>query len=88
MANESFTLEEIYEGLRSHYGSFGVVAKEYGCDRQWVREVLKGRQTDAALLVKAAEVWLRYEQAIVDAKANVSNLVKQARLLKNQSVTA
>lgn len=84
MANEKgFSLTEIYEGLKSFRGAMNDVAKECRCNREWVRMVLTGKYPDDALVVKAAEVWLRYAEESAKQKQQISALVNKARSLQN-----
>lgn len=88
MANEKgFSLEEIYAGLKSFRGAMNDVATECNCNREWVRMVLTGKYTDDALVVKAAQVWLRYAEESAKQKQQISQLVNQARSFQNQPAT-
>jgi hypothetical protein len=76
---EAFTLAEILSGLKAHRGSMNIVAERCGCQREWVRQVLKGQFTDHNLVVVAAAVWAEQEQEAADKRQQALQQVQQAR---------
>ncbi|MBV6442717.1 MAG: hypothetical protein EPGJADBJ_04438 [Saprospiraceae bacterium] len=73
--------QQIYEGLKKHYGSQKRLAKEQGVTREWVRMVLNGEQEDEKLLAAAAKLWLELEQERVQALKEAEEYADQAAAL-------
>lgn len=58
--------QQIYEGLKKHYGSQIRLAREQDVTREWVRMVLSGEQKDEDLLLAASKLWHQLEKERVD----------------------
>jgi hypothetical protein len=83
--------EQIYEGLRRHYGSMAEVCERLeaqrkpkgreGYSRQWVRLVLQGRYSDPEVVEVAAQVWKEYEEKAAEVRTRAHQISLQAKRL-------
>jgi hypothetical protein len=87
--------EQIYEGLRRHYGAMSEVCKRLqairepegmvGYSRQWVRVVLKGSYEDPEVVEVAATVWKEYEERAAAARNRAHQISLQAQRFASTS---
>lgn len=73
--------QQIYEGLKKHYGSQKRLATEQGVTREWVRMVLNGEQEDEQLLLAAAKLWLQLEEERVQTLKAAEEYAEKAAAL-------
>lgn len=48
---------DIYQGLKKHYGAFKQLAEKCDVSERWVLMVLSGQQQDEDLMLSAAKLW-------------------------------
>lgn len=53
---------DIYQGLKKHYGALKRLANEQKVSERWVLAVLKGESPDEDLLLAAAKLWRQLEK--------------------------
>jgi hypothetical protein len=83
--------QQIYQGLRRHYGSMSEVCERLrkqrepegreGFSRQWVRLVLQGKYSDPEVVQVAATVWKEYEERAAELRNRTHQISLQAKRL-------
>lgn len=78
---QSKILEQIRNGLRSHYGSMNEVAAKAGVCRDMVRMVLKGERKNEKVVKIAAQVLLERESKASENRKAIQRTVERAMAL-------
>lgn len=88
MATREQLSENLYQGLKKHYGAIKEVADRMralrepegkeGYHRNWVRQVLKGEYEDLELMEVAAKVLHEYEEKAAAQRSRIHQLTTEA----------
>ncbi|HMN89797.1 MAG TPA: hypothetical protein PKD70_11140 [Saprospiraceae bacterium] len=88
MATREQLSENLYQGLKKHYGALKDVANrmkairapqgKQGYHRNWVRQVLKGEYEDLELMEVAAKVLHEYEENAAAQRQRIQQLTSEA----------